>query len=145
MGTFAASMAVVSAAASIKQGQIAKQAYANDAQASIENAEQVEMQAQQKEIARINQLNENLSSMNSMFAGGGVSVSGGSVNNIRRNESKLAKADITSIKYLGSAQSRQYKLGAKSKTLQGKAAVIGSYAKAGSAIGSTKSSDWKIT
>ena len=49
MGTFAASMAVVSAAAAIKQGQIAKQAYANDAQASLENAEQVEMKAQQDE------------------------------------------------------------------------------------------------
>ena len=106
MGTFAASMAVVSAAAAIKQGQIAKQAYANDAQASLENAEQVEMQAQQKEIARKNQLTENLSSMNSMFAGGGVSVSGGSVNNIRRNELKLAKEPVIVISLISVFASR---------------------------------------
>lgn len=133
MGT--ATMAIVSAGMALKQGQMAKQAYANDAQASIENAEQVEMKAQQDEIARKNQLSENLSSMNSMFAGGGVSVSGGSVNNMRRNEMKIAKADVKTIQYMGSSQSRQFKLGAKSKKLQGKAAQLGSYAKAGGSIG----------
>tara|TARA_E500000318_G_C3428687_1_gene160235 strand:+ start:161 stop:607 length:447 start_codon:yes stop_codon:yes gene_type:complete len=142
MGT--ATMAIVSAGMALKQGQLAKQAYANDAQAAYERAEEVAMQAEQKEIARKNQLNENLASLSSMFAGGGVSITGGSVSNLRTTEKKFAKDDITSIRYMGTSQSRQFKLAGDSKKKQGKAAQIGSYAKAAGSIGGVNDFGTKI-
>ena len=65
-------MQAVAAVGSLMAARQQAGAYANDAQAAYERAEEVAMQAEQKEIARKNQLNENLASLSSMFAGGGV-------------------------------------------------------------------------
>ena len=43
---------------------------------------------------------------------------------------------------MGSAQSRQFRLDAKSKKSKGKAAVYGSYATAANTLGSTSKADW---
>jgi hypothetical protein len=108
-------------------------AYANDAQASYEQAQNAAIQADQEAINRTAQLREQLASISASSAGGGVSVgAGGSMANIRRRETRVANNDVSAIKYMGTSKQRQFKLQGDGKKKQGKAAMYSGYANAAS-------------
>ena len=90
-----------------------RDAYANDAQASFEQAEMAGIQADQEAINRTAQLREQLASISASGAGGGVSVgAGGSMGNIKRRETRLASMDVSAIKTLGGSKGASYGAGA---------------------------------
>ncbi len=118
---------------SLAAAKQAQGAYANDAQASYEQAELAGIQADQEAINRTAQLREQLASISASSAGGGVSVGvGGSMANIRRRETRLANADISATKLMGMSKQRQFKLQGDGKKKQGKAAMYSGYANAAS-------------
>ena len=115
----------ISAVMSLAAAKQAQKAYANDAQASMEQAELAGIQADQEAINRTAQLREQLASISASSAGGGVSVgAGGSMANIRRRETRLANADISATKLMGMSKQRQFKLSASASKTKGKAAMI---------------------
>ena len=115
----------ISAVMSLAAAKQAQKAYANDAQASMEQAELAGIQADQEAINRTAQLREQLASISASRAGGGVSVgAGGSMANIRRRETRLANADISATKLMGMSKQRQFKLSASASKTKGKAAMI---------------------
>jgi hypothetical protein len=67
----------ISAVMSLAAAKQAQKAYANDAQASMEQAELAGIQADQEAINRTAQLREQLASISASSAGGGVSVGTG--------------------------------------------------------------------
>ena len=114
----------ISAVMSLAAAKQAQKAYANDAQASMEQAELAGIQADQEAINRTAQLREQLASISASSAGGGVSVGvGGSMANIRRRETRLANADISATKLMGMSKQRQFKLSASASKTKGKAAI----------------------
>lgn len=115
----------ISAVMSLAAAKQAQKAYANDAQASMEQAELAGIQADQEAINRTAQLKEQLASISASSAGGGVSVgTGGSMANIKRRETRLANADISATKLMGMSKQRQFKLSASASKTKGKAAMI---------------------
>lgn len=115
----------ISAVMSLAAAKQAQKAYANDAQASMEQAELAGIQADQEAINRTAQLREQLASISASSAGGGVSVgTGGSMANIKRRETRLANADISATKLMGMSKQRQFKLSASASKTKGKAAMI---------------------
>jgi len=126
----------ISAVMSLAAAKQAQKAYANDAQASMEQAELAGIQADQEAINRTAQLKEQLASISASSAGGGVSVgTGGSMANIKRRETRLANADISATKLMGMSKQRQFKLSASASKTKGKAAMysgIGNAASSGS-------------
>jgi len=130
MGAAGYATAAVFSLASARQAQ---GAYANDAQASYEQAANAAIQADQEAINRTAQLREQLASISATSAGGGVSVgAGGSMANIKRRETRIANADVSAIKYMGASKQRQYKLQGDGKKKQGKAALYSGMANAAS-------------
>ena len=133
MGAAGYGIAAVMSLASARQAQ---KAYANDSQAAMEQAEMAKIEADQEAINRTAQLREQLASISATSAGGGVSVgAGGSMANIKRRETRLAKADVGAIKLMGASKQRQYKLSARASKTKGKAALysgIGNAASSGS-------------
>ena len=127
MGGFGAAAGAVMSIAAAKQSQ---RAYQNDAQASYNQAELAGIDADQKAINRTAQLNEQLASISATSAGSGVSVGSGSMINIKRNEKKLAKQDVSSIKFMGNTKQRNYKLQGAGQINKGKAAKLSGYASA---------------
>ena len=118
---------------SLAAAKQAQGAYANDAQASYEQAQNAAIQADQEAINRTAQLREQLASISASSAGGGVSVgAGGSMANIRRRETRVANNDVSAIKYMGTSKQRQFKLQGDGKKKQGKAAMYSGYANAAS-------------
>ena len=118
---------------SLAAAKQAQGAYANDAQASYEQAQNAAIQADQEAINRTEQLREQLASISASSAGGGVSVgAGGSMANIRRRETRVANNDVSAIKYMGTSKQRQFKLQGDGKKKQGKAAMYSGYANAAS-------------
>ena len=110
-----------------------RDAYANDAQASFEQAEMAGIQADQEAINRTAQLREQLASISASGAGGGVSVgAGGSMGNIKRRETRLASMDVSAIKTLGGSKQRQFKLQGKGSQQKGKATMYSGVAKGAS-------------
>lgn len=114
----------VSAVMSLAAARQAQKAYANDAQASYEQAEMAKIQADQEAINRTAQLNAQLASISASAGSGGVAVSSGSIANIKRREIKLANADVSAIKLMGVQNRRKFQLQAKQSKLKGKAAMI---------------------
>ena len=114
----------VSAVMSLAAARQAQKAYANDAQASMEQAEMAKIQADQEAINRTAELNAKLASISASASGGGVSISSGSMQNIKRFETKLAKADVSAIQLMGLQNRRKFKLQGKQSKLKGKAALI---------------------
>ena len=114
----------VSAVMSLAAARQAQKAYANDAQASYEQAEMAKIQADQEAINRTAELNAQLASISATAGSGGVAVSSGSIANIKRRETKLAKADVSAIKLMGVQNRRKFQLQAKQSKLKGKAALI---------------------
>lgn len=115
----------ISAVMSLAAAKQAQKAYANDAQASMEQAELAGIQADQEAINRTAQLREQLASISASSAGGGVSVgAGGSMANIKRRETRLANSDISATKLMGMSKQRQFKLSASASKTKGKAAMI---------------------
>ena len=133
MGWQAMAVQAVMTVAAAKKSQ---NAYANDAQASFEQAEMAGIQADQEAINRTAQLREQLASISASSAGGGVSVgAGGSMGNIKRRESRLASMDVSAIKFMGMSKQRQFKLQGKGSQLKGKAARLTGYANAATQAG----------
>ena len=123
----------ISAVMSLAAARQSAKAYANDAQSAMEQAEMASIEADQEAINRTAQLRETLASISSSSAGGGVSVgAGGSMANIRRRETRLAKADVGAIKLLGSSKQRQFKLSAKASKTKKTAAIYSGIGKAAS-------------
>jgi len=125
-------MQAVAAVGSLMAARQQAGAYANDAQAAYEQAEDAKIEAKQQEVDRLAELRDQLSTLDSDFAGRGVAVgTSATVKNFGRQETKMAKADVSSIKYMGTSKQRQYKLkSSKSKKL-GKYAMISGVTKAG--------------
>lgn len=123
----------ISAVMSLAAAKQAQKAYANDAQASYEQAQNAAIQADQEAINRTAQLREQLASISASSAGGGVSVgAGGSMANIKRRETRMANNDVSAIKYMGTSKQRQFKLQGDGKKKQGKAAMYSGIANASS-------------
>tara|TARA_B100000941_G_scaffold227370_1_gene169634 strand:+ start:247 stop:690 length:444 start_codon:yes stop_codon:yes gene_type:complete len=121
----------LSAVMSLASARQAQKAYANDAQAAMEQAEMAGIEADQEAINRTAQLREQLASISASSAGGGVSVgAGGSMANIKRRETRLAKSDVGAIKLMGASKQRQYKLSARASKTKGKAAIYSGVGKA---------------
>tara|TARA_R100001463_G_scaffold83906_3_gene138515 strand:+ start:619 stop:1065 length:447 start_codon:yes stop_codon:yes gene_type:complete len=114
----------ISAVMSLAAARQAQKAYANDAQASYEQAEMAKIQADQEAINRTAELNAKLASISASAGSGGVAVSSGSIKNIRRRETQLASADVGAIQTMGLQNRRKYKLEASSKKTKGKASMI---------------------
>ena len=124
----------ISAVMSLAAARQAQKAYANDAQAAMEQAEVAKIQADQEAINRTAQLNAQLARISASQSGGGVSIgTSGSFQALKKNEVKLANADISAIKFMGLQNRRKFQLDAKSKKLKGKAAVITGVSNAASA------------
>ncbi len=114
----------IGAVMSLAAARQSKAAYANDAQAAYEQAEMAGIEADQQAINRTAELQEQLSSIVNASAGQGVGAyASPSITNIFRQEKKLAKADISSIKLMGKSKRRQYVLSAKGSQRKGKAAM----------------------
>ena len=108
-------------------------AYADDAQAAYEQSEDAKIEAKQQEVDRLAELRDQLSTLDSDFAGRGVAVgTSATVRNYGRQETKMAKADISSIKYMGASKQRQYRLKASKSKKLGKYAMISGVSKAAS-------------
>ena len=114
----------ISAVMSLAAARQAQKAYANDAQASYEQAEMAKIQADQEAINRTAELNAKLASISASASSGGISVSSGSIKNISRRETKLAEADVSAIKLMGLQNRRKFQLQGKQSKLKGKAALI---------------------
>ena len=115
----------LSAVMSLAAARQAQKAYANDAQAAYEQAEMAKIQADQEAINRTAQLNAQLASISASAGSGGVAVgTSGSISNIKRRETKLAKADVSAIKLMGFQNRRKFQLQAKASKTKGKAALL---------------------
>jgi hypothetical protein len=123
----------LSAVMSLAAARQAQKAYANDAQASFEQAQMAGIEADQEAINRTAQLREQLASISATSSGGGVSVgAGGSMANLKRRETRLAKADVGAIKLMGASKQRQFKLSASASKTKGKGALYTGMANAAS-------------
>jgi len=114
----------IGAVMSLAAARQAQKAYANDAQAAMEQAEMAGLEADQQAINRTIELQEQLSSISASIAGQGVSAyASPSITNIYRREKQLASGDISSIKLMGKSKRRQYTLTASGMKKKGKAAM----------------------
>lgn len=136
-------MQAVAAVGSLMAAKASADAYANDAQSAYEASQMAKVEAQDQELDRMAQLRDQLSTLDSDFAGRGVSVgTSQTVGNFRRAEKKFADKDIKSIRLMGQSKQRQYNLKASSSKKLGKVAYLSGVAKAGS-YGSDAYSGWK--
>ena len=115
----------LSAVMSLAAARQAQRAYANDAQAAYEQAEMAKIQADQEAINRTAQLNAQLASISASAGSGGVAVgTSGSIQNIKRRETQLAKGDVSAIKLMGFQNRRKFELQGKASKTKGKAALL---------------------
>lgn len=124
MGNPAVMMAF-SVGSTLLSAKLQRDAYEAEAQANEEQAEMATMQADQQHNARRGQFLQIMSALNVSESSRGISIGvGGSSKALRENELNLAKADLSSIKLMGLSNSRQFRMGASSSRLSGKASVL---------------------
>lgn len=128
--------------------KLQRDAYEAEAEQNEENAQMAEIQSDQQENARKQQLLNILASLNVSESSRGLSVrTGGTSNALRQNEMSLAKADLSSIKLMGLSNARRFRMGAKSSRLSGKATMLGAGTQVGTSYRRYKidKGDWKVT
>lgn len=125
-------MFAFSVGSTLLSAKLQRDAYEAEAQANEEQAEMATMQADQQHNARRGQFLQIMSALNVSESSRGLSIGvGGSSKALRENETNLAKADLSSIKLMGLSNSRQFKMGASSSRLSGKASVFSGLSSAG--------------
>tara|TARA_B100000073_G_scaffold196758_1_gene162947 strand:- start:1953 stop:2411 length:459 start_codon:yes stop_codon:yes gene_type:complete len=140
-------MMAVSVGSTLLSAKLQRDAYEAEAQASKEQGEMAQIEAEQQENVRRGQLLQMMSALNASEASRGLTVAtGGTGSALRESEKKFAEADISSIKLMGLSKRRQYSLGAKQAKLSGQASVLSGITSAGSTYRRYKidKGDWKI-
>lgn len=130
-------MGVEMQVASVALGLIAakqqKKAYEMEAQAYEEQAEASRIQSAQQENERNSQLRRQLAALGTSMSAQGVALgTSASVGALADDEVRIAKNDISSIKFMGMSTRRKYGLSAASSRASGRAAVLGGFAKSAS-------------
>ena len=138
MGIEAAIIAstVVSAYSAIQQGKYAKAAAESEERQYRENQRMAELEAIEDENARNRELFASEATNRTKFAQmtGADPYESSSFLALRDANQRTASRDVGAIRLMGASQSYRYGLGAYSSKMSGKAATIGGYAKAGSAL-----------
>ena len=92
------------------------------------------IQAGQQETERNRKLRMQIAALGtSMSAQGVVIGTGGSVGALERSEKDMARADINSIRLMGSSARRKFQISAAGSKASGKATTLGALSKAGTA------------
>lgn len=125
-----------SAYGAIQQGKYAKAAAEAEERQYKENQRMAELQAIEDENERTRELIASEASNRALFAAktGADPYESMSFLALRDANQEQAGRDIGAIRLMGASQSYRYGLGAYSSRMEGKGAMIGAYAKAGSSL-----------
>lgn len=106
-------------------------AYKMEAAAYEEEKKMAQLEGMQAEEARRQQLRQQLASLGTSMSSQGVALgTSPSVDALERDEMKTAKADISRIKLMGSANRRKYDISAAGSKAQAKATTLAGYSSA---------------
>lgn len=123
-------MQIASVALTMLAAREQKKAYEIEAQAYEEQASAAKIQAGQQETERNRQLRRQLASLGTSMSAQGVAIgTSPSVGALADDEVRMAKADIDSIRFMGSTARRKFQLSAAGSRQAGRAAIIGGFAK----------------
>jgi len=126
----------ISAYTAIQQGKYAKAAAESEERQYKENQRMAELEAIEDENARNRELFASEATNRTKFAQmtGADPYESNSFLALRDANQRTAGRDVGAIRLMGASQSYRYGLGAYSSKMSGKAAMIGAYGKAGSAL-----------
>jgi len=135
-------MQIASAAVGLLAARQTKAVHEMEAQSYQEQADMAKIQAGQQETERNRKLRMQIAALGtSMSAQGVVIGTGGSVGALERSEKDMARADINSIRLMGSSARRKFQISAAGSKAAGKATTLGALSKAGTAAYSIHKGD----
>lgn len=128
-------MQIASVALGVLAAQSSKKAYQMEADAYREQANMAMLQADQQEIERNQQLRRQLAALGTSMSSQGVALgTSASVSALRNDEINIAKKDISNIKLMGMSNRRKYELSAAGSEAAGRAATLGGFAKTAAGV-----------
>ncbi len=127
-------MQIASAVLGLAAARQQKGVYEMEAQSYKEQADMAKIQAGQQETERNRKLRMQIASLGTSSSARGVTIgTSGSTGALIRDEKDMAKADINSIRLMGSSARRKFGISAAGSQAAGKASTLGALSKAGTA------------
>jgi len=119
-------MQLAGAVLGLMSAQRQAKAYKMEAAAYRDNANMAKIQAAQQEDQRQAQLRRQLAALGTSMSAQGIALgTSPSVTALRRDELRIAKNDIASIRLMGMSNRRRYEISASGKDLAAGATTIG--------------------